>query len=97
MTTTLALADLTRPIIGIENRTPQEVFDMMCARITGSNALRRSASVPSEEEIKKAYIKLVSGGPVGGGDGNTYIVDVPSLDRFRIAVLTLLTAEETKE
>lgn len=26
-------ADLTRPIIGIENRTAQEVFDIMCDRI----------------------------------------------------------------
>ncbi|MBK8468151.1 MAG: hypothetical protein IPL32_20240 [Chloracidobacterium sp.] len=25
--------DLLEPIIGIENRTPLEVFDMMCARI----------------------------------------------------------------
>lgn len=25
--------DLTRPIIGIENRTPQEVFDIMVSRI----------------------------------------------------------------
>ena len=25
--------DLTRPIIGIENRTAQEVFDIMCARL----------------------------------------------------------------
>ncbi len=24
---------LTRPVIGIENRTPQEVFDIMCARL----------------------------------------------------------------
>ena len=31
-------SDLTRPIIGIENRTAQEVFDIMCDRI------RRSAS-----------------------------------------------------
>lgn len=26
--------NLTRPIIGIENRTAQEVFDIMCARFT---------------------------------------------------------------
>lgn len=26
--------DLTRPIIGIENRTAQEVFDIMCSRFT---------------------------------------------------------------
>ena len=27
------LADATRPIIGLENRTPQEVFDIMSDRI----------------------------------------------------------------
>lgn len=32
--TTLTSAELTRPIIGIENRTPQEVFDIMCDRIS---------------------------------------------------------------
>lgn len=26
--------ELTRPIVGIENRTAQEVFDIMCARLT---------------------------------------------------------------
>jgi hypothetical protein len=30
-----AIADLTRPIVGIENRTAQEVFDIMCSRIDG--------------------------------------------------------------
>lgn len=29
---------LTRPIAGIENRTPQEVFEIMCDRIRGSRA-----------------------------------------------------------
>lgn len=29
---------LVRPIVGIENRTPQEVFDIMCDRF--ANALR---------------------------------------------------------
>ena len=28
--------DLTRPIIGIENRTAQEVFDIMCDRYRGA-------------------------------------------------------------
>lgn len=37
-------ADLTRPIIGIENRTAQEVFDIMCDRIRS----RLSASIPAE-------------------------------------------------
>lgn len=36
--------DLTRPIIGIENRTAQEVFDIMCDRIRS----RLSASIPAE-------------------------------------------------
>ena len=34
-------ANLTRPIIGIENRTAQEAFDIMCDRI-------RSALAPPE-------------------------------------------------
>ncbi len=36
--------DLTRPITGIENRTAQEVFDIMCDRIRS----RLSASIPAE-------------------------------------------------
>lgn len=32
-TNTKALEVLTRPIVGIENRTPLEVFDIMCDRI----------------------------------------------------------------
>lgn len=36
-------ADLTRPIIGIENRTAHEVFDIMCGRIQAAAALRLSA------------------------------------------------------
>ena len=45
--------DLTRPIIGIENRTAQEVFDIMCDRIRS----RLSASIPAEIEavLKEAW------------------------------------------
>jgi hypothetical protein len=35
MAAAVMATDLTRPIIGIENRTPQEVFDIMCDRIRG--------------------------------------------------------------
>jgi len=32
---TISAADLTRPIVGIDNRTPLEVFDIMCSRFGG--------------------------------------------------------------
>lgn len=35
MTQSNPLPDLCRPIIGIENRTPLEVFDIMCDRFRG--------------------------------------------------------------
>lgn len=39
-----APTELTRPIIGIENRTAQEVFDIMCDRIR--SALVSAPAVP---------------------------------------------------
>lgn len=41
--------ELTRPIIGIENRTPQEVFDIMCDRIARSGLEARKAEVGMRE------------------------------------------------
>lgn len=35
------LDSLTVPISGIENRTPQEVFDIMCARIRAAGGIAR--------------------------------------------------------
>lgn len=35
---TIRRAEATRPIVGIENRTTKEVFDIMCARIHSLNA-----------------------------------------------------------
>lgn len=52
------LAELTRPIIGIENRTAQEVFDMMCDRIRYAI---RSLSQPGEGS---------AGASVGPGAGD---------------------------
>ncbi len=46
--------ELTRPIVGIENRTAQEVFDIMAARI------RRSALSPGstgETEVTEAMVE----------------------------------------
>lgn len=39
-TTSAPVEDLTRPIIGIENRTAQEVFDIMSDRIRGAERTR---------------------------------------------------------
>lgn len=36
----VSVPSITRPIIGIENRTPQEVFDMMCDRIKAAAPVR---------------------------------------------------------
>ena len=43
--------DLTRPIIGIENRAAEEVFDIMCDRIR--SALRAAAE--REREWRRKY------------------------------------------
>ena len=43
------MTDLTRPIIGIENRTAREVFDIMCDRIRSA-----ALSVPSQGAVKDA-------------------------------------------
>lgn len=45
------MSDLTRPIIGIENRTAQEVFDIMCDRIRSAEA--KLAGV--EDRVKEAW------------------------------------------
>lgn len=52
---------LTRPIIGIEDRTAQEVFDIMCDRIAAwnrrpSTADRGGAVEPSEAEVEAAIV-----------------------------------------
>lgn len=43
------LTGLTRPVIGIENRTAQEVFDIMCDRIKALSSLEASPAPVSEE------------------------------------------------
>lgn len=43
------MTDLTRPIIGIENRTAQEVFDIMCDRIRHAPLLPREGVVEELE------------------------------------------------
>lgn len=42
------MSDLTRPIIGIENRTAQEVFDIMCDRLRAAEAPSRTGRVKVE-------------------------------------------------
>lgn len=45
------MADLTRPIIGIENRTAQEVFDIMCDRFRAyERAEAELAAVKAERD-----------------------------------------------
>lgn len=41
----MTTGDLTRPIVGIENRTAAEVFDIMCDRI------RRARPAPAQEPV----------------------------------------------
>ena len=55
---------LTRPIIGIENRTPQEAFDIMCDRIRG--ALTELQHRRAEEAGTADYPPLVELGRVLG-------------------------------
>lgn len=43
-------ADLTRPIIGINNRTPLEVFDIMCDRFT--RAMQAAMPAPAGVRVK---------------------------------------------
>jgi hypothetical protein len=45
---------LTRPIIGIENRTPLEVFDIMCDRIRGQS---QHTSMEGEIERLRGALK----------------------------------------
>lgn len=51
--TTLTSAELTRPIIGIENRTPQEVFDIMCDRVRRSLARAGLEAGKAEESMRE--------------------------------------------
>lgn len=51
---TETVSQLTRPIIGIENRTPLEVFDIMCDRI--DHAARVSTN--KDETIAKMRATL---------------------------------------
>ncbi len=48
MTTPLNAERLTRPIIGIENRTPLEVFDIMADRIRSALVLSSAPPVPAQ-------------------------------------------------
>lgn len=46
--------ELTRPIIGIENRSAQEVFDIMCDRIRHALALRTPSDGVTDEMVERA-------------------------------------------
>lgn len=48
------MTDLTRPIVGIENRTPLEVFDIMCARLHGDRDRVHYAEGTADTNIARA-------------------------------------------
>lgn len=57
--------NITRPIIGIENRTPQEVFDIMVARIGASpaplpNVVGDKPSIASHMESYRVFVAEVA-------------------------------------
>lgn len=66
------ILDLTRPIIGIENRTAQEVFDIMSDRI------RAHISAPPDGEVGELAGRLqqradtMNGSLAGASDGAIY-------------------------
>jgi hypothetical protein len=55
-----AVESLTRPIIGIENRTPQEAFDIMCDRIRHATALK-----PAERPADQGGVGAIPADKVG--------------------------------
>lgn len=61
-TTEAALHDLTRPIVGIENRTAQEAFDIMADRIRHKFAALSQPSPASEDTVAFVQEWLMSGG-----------------------------------
>lgn len=42
------LVELTRPIIGIENRTAQEVFDILCSRFRANSLIAENVALRLE-------------------------------------------------
>ena len=64
----MKITELTRPIIGIENRTAREVFDIMCDRISATAALEAALSaIPASagEECPCTLIEQDESCPVG--------------------------------
>lgn len=55
----LTSAELTRPIIGIENRTPQEVFDIMCDRVRHSLAATRTSEAAEPVAWRPTYAQII--------------------------------------
>ena len=64
--------ELCRPIIGIENRTPLEVFDIMCSRFHGVVPDLLEALLESREQIAILQERL---GIVDPGHGTLSIID----------------------
>lgn len=53
--------EMTRPIIGIENRTAQEVFDIMCDRFRHAHRLSSTAALEAEVERLKQRLESAEG------------------------------------
>lgn len=51
------LVELTRPIIGIENRTAQEVFDILCSRFRANEMI--AANVALRLEVDRLQTKAM--------------------------------------
>lgn len=68
------IAELTRPIIGIANRTPEEAFDIMTDRIRNNAAIRNL--VAEREGLRRCLLPVqmtllerdLSGDPVPDND-----------------------------
>lgn len=48
------------------------------------------------EKMEAAYRQMVCARPVGAGDGGTYTVEAPTIERFRKAILTVTGLTEAQ-
>ena len=94
--------DLTRPIIGIENRTAQEAFDIMCDRIEQERLARKSPSPQphtgragvTEEDYSRLLNEYVEARiAVREGNRQTYTAAEARVRSARAALNAALTVE----
>lgn len=102
------MTDLTRPIIGIENRTAQEAFDIMCDRIRrASPAPAESGAVAwmkdvggNESDLGPAYdecLVVAAKGDPGAFPVYTHPSPAPSASMGRVTVKALQWREEVSD